>query len=310
MASSQPITIPNERFRADLTLLLVAVIWGSAFVAQRVAALNMNVYLFNGLRFLIGALVLTPFWLHRRKGYSRINLRLCLGICLAGLLLFAGTSFQQYGMRFTTAANAGFITGLYVVMIPIILALGLRQPPRSIIWIASILAVLGLFLLSTEGELKLARGDSLELAGALMWALHVILIGWLVRQMEVFPLAIMQYLVCGLLSLTVGLIDSGLSFSGLQAVWWTVLYTGVVSIGLGYTLQAVGQRVAPPADAAIILSCEAVFAALFGWLVIEERLTPIQLLGCGFMLIGMILAQIQPAKDYFINKLNQGEQSK
>lgn len=283
-----------ERFKADLTLLVVAVVWGSAFVAQRVAAENIGVFLFNGLRFLLGALILLP--LTRRRGSNplaqgHLSRKQFLGIVLLGSLLFTAAAFQQFGLQFTTAGNAGFVTGLYVVLIPLVLALGWHQPSRPSIWLASFFAVIGLFLLSTGGRLFINSGDLLELAGAFVWAFHVIMIGKLVQYIDVPRLAVGQYLVCGVINLAVGLGFETNSLGSLTTVWWAVVYTGLFSIGLGYTLQAVAQKVAPPADAAIILSMEAVFAALFGWLLLGEMLTVLQLLGCGLILFGMLLAQ-------------------
>jgi drug/metabolite transporter (DMT)-like permease len=285
----------RTRLQADLSLLLVAIIWGSAFVAQRIVAPHSSIFIFNGLRFLLGALVLIPFaW---RKGQRStaapgLNRQTSPSVLLAGCLLLCGASLQQAGLRYTTAANAGFITGLYVVLIPIILALFWRQAPRPAIWIAAIMAAAGLYLLSTGGSLALRIGDLLELAGALFWALHVIWIGRLVHRVDIFHLAIGQYLVCGLVSLLLGLVLEPQLSQEIGGAAWAILYTGILSVGIGYTLQAAGQRVAPPADAAIILSCEAVFAALFGWLFLAEALNPTQLIGCGIMLTGMLLAQI------------------
>ena len=291
--TSPPIQTP-QRLKADLLLLLVAVIWGSAFVAQRVAAQNMDVYLFNGLRFLLGALVLVVFQALQRRTVRLPDRRDIPAVALAGILLFAGTTFQQLGLRHTTAANAGFITGLYVVIIPIVLALFLRQTPRRVVWLAAVMATVGLFLLSTGGSFALARGDGWELVGAFMWALHVILIGLLVQRVDITPLAIIQYIVCGLLSLAASLAISS-PLAGISPLaMWAIVYTGVFSVGLGYTLQAVAQKSAPAADAGIILSSEAVFAAAAGWLVLNERLAGIQLLGCGLLLTGMILTQVLP----------------
>ena len=282
------ITIKTERARADLALLLVALIWGSAFVAQRAIAGEIGVLFFNGARFLIGALVVAPLVRNHR---GRLATSEKLGALLAGILLFGGAAFQQFGLRYTTAGNAGFVTGLYVVIIPLLLAIGLRRWPRPAIWAASLLAAAGLFLLSTGGRLALALGDSLEFAGAVFFAVHVILIGFLVKRIQAFQLVAIQYLVCGLLSLVSGLLLEANTWTGLAPAWWSIVYTGVFSVGLGYTLQAIGQRVAPPADAAIILSMEAVFAALFGWLLLGEMLSAIQLLGGGLMLVAMLLAQ-------------------
>lgn len=282
----------NVRLRADLLLLLTSVVWGSAFVAQRVAAENTSVFLFNGLRFMLGALVLLPFALSQQPRIERSSAHKPFpSILLAGLLLFSAGTLQQLGLRYTTAGNAGFISGLYVVFVPIFLALGARRRLRLPVWLAALLAGLGLFLLSTGGQIRLARGDALELGGAILFAFHVIWIDRLAGKVKVLPLAIGQYLVTALLSLSIGLmLESGI-LQTIQAAWVPILYTGVFSIGLGYTLQVVGQQVAPPADASILLSMEAPFAAVFGWLLLGEHLSAIQLVGCGFMLAGMLLAQ-------------------
>jgi drug/metabolite transporter (DMT)-like permease len=207
-------------------------------------------------------------------------------------MLFVGASLQQWGMRYTTAGNAGFITGLYVVLVPLLLAVFWHQKPRRSIVIAALVAATGLYLLSTGGSLRLNPGDGLELGGAFLWAGHVILIGWLAQRANVFRISIGQNLICGLLSLgAFALLAQPDPWLGLKESWWAIVYTGVLSIGIGYTLQIVGQREAPPSDAAIILSGEAVFAALFGWLWLNEQLSGIQLLGCGLILAGMFLAQ-------------------
>jgi drug/metabolite transporter (DMT)-like permease len=292
----------HQRLRADLILLTVSVIWGSAFVAQRVAAESASVFLFNGLRFLLGALILMPFaWRAGRRNSSQprsnpwstpaASKSALTGVLTAGLLITCGAALQQAGLRFTTAGNAGFITGLYVVIIPIIQALILRQAIRPAIWLAAVLATIGLFLLSTGGQFRINPGDLLELAGAAFWALHVIWIGRMVLLVPVLHLAIGQYLICGVLSTLFGLILEPGLVSNLSGAGWAIIYTGIFSVGLGYTLQAAGQRVAPPADAAIILSGEAVFAALFGWWLLNEQLSSIQLIGCGVMMAGILLAQ-------------------
>lgn len=286
-----------ERARADLTLLTVSFVWGSAFVAQRVAAARLDAFTFNGLRFLLGALVLLPLALSEKPLRNptqdgKLLRSPWLGPVLAGMVLFIASAFQQWGLRYTTAGNAGFITGLYVVFIPLLLSIFWKQHLRRAIWLAAVLSAAGLFLLSSGGRLQLAVGDLFELAGAVFWALHVIVIGLLARAIPVGKLSAGQYAVCGFSSLLVGIIRSqGFPLSELQSAVLPVAYTGIFSIGLGYTLQAVGQRVAPPADAAILLSLEAVFAAFFGWILLGEALAPVQLAGCGLMLSGMFLAQ-------------------
>lgn len=281
----------SARLRADLTLLLVAFIWGGAFVVQRMMAVQMSVYLFNGLRFLLGALALLPFTLISKPDPPWQGRASLPGTILAGVLLFSGGTLQQFGLRFTTAGNAGFITGLYVVLVPLVLALAGRRRPASTAWIASLMAAAGLFLLSTGGSYQLAAGDLLELAGAGTWALHVITIGWLARRADALRISIIQNTICGLLSLLFFFLFEGGLSAWAGVVWWAVVLTGILSIAVGYTLQVVGQKSAPPADAAIILSLEAVFAALGGWLFLDERLASLQLLGCALMLAAMLLAQ-------------------
>ena len=284
----------RSRIRADLILLLAALVWGSAFAAQRFAAQEIGAFLFNALRFMLGALVLLPFlFLGTLADDERRNLKYndIPWIILAGFLLFGGAAFQQAGMVFTTAGNAGFITGLYVVLIPIFMTLLWKQAMKPVIWLAAILSFVGLFLLSMDGQLRLNPGDLLVFIGAGFWAFHVILIGSLVKRMGVLHLSVGQYLVCSLLSLVVSLLVEENSLSGVVNIRWALLYTGIISIGLGYTLQVVGQRVAPAPDAAIIMSLEAVFAALFGWIILGEYLTWPQLLGCGILFSGILFAQ-------------------
>jgi drug/metabolite transporter (DMT)-like permease len=291
------VKIRRERVIADASLLLVALIWGGAFVAQRIAAQEIGVFIFNGLRFLIGAAVVLPlikFSSNRDKhpgDASRLELQTTAGLILAGCLLVLGSGFQQAGLKYTNAGNAGFITGLYVVLIPLFLAVFWRRKPRPVIWLAALMAAMGLFLLSTNGSMQFQQGDGLVLISAIFWALHVILIEWMVQRMNILSFAAGQFLICGILSLSLGLLIENQSMKSLLDYGWVILYTGVFSVGLGYTLQAFGQRQAPPADAAIILSMEAVFAALAGWFILQETLSPIQLVGCGIMLAGMLIAQ-------------------
>lgn len=285
----------SKRIVSDSALLFVAIIWGFAFVAQRIAAPQIGVFLFNAARFLLGALALTILAVlikPEQIRFGTISRPIQKGIIIAGVLLAAGSAFQQAGLRYTTAANAGFITGLYVVLIPIGLVVFFHQSMQLRIWLAALLATFGMYLLSTNGQMSFNPGDLLVLIGAVFWAMHVILIGNLVQKVDVLTLAIGQYVVCGLLNLVIGLGWEAATIPALISAWWTVVYTGLISVGLGYTLQIVGQRHAPPADAAIILSLEAVFAAIGGWIFLSETLTWIQVLGCVMMLCGMLVAQL------------------
>jgi drug/metabolite transporter (DMT)-like permease len=216
-----------------------------------------------------------------------------LGGGLAGLVLFAGATLQQVGLVYTTAGKAGFITGLYVVIVPL-LGLLWKQWPGWGGWAGAIIAAVGLYFLSVTAEFNLAPGDAWELAGAFMWATHVLILGWLSPRVDVLKLACAQYAVCCCLSLIVAGFTETITVNGLRGATIPILYGGVMSVGIAYTLQVVAQRVAPPTHAAIILSLEAVFAALAGWLILGEVLTSRGLLGCGLMLAGMLVAKLWP----------------
>jgi drug/metabolite transporter (DMT)-like permease len=282
------------RLKADLIMLTAALIWGIAFVVQRLAASTLGTFLFNSSRFLLAALVL--FMLARfRVNIKRKNLPF---VILAGVILFAASWFQQAGLVTTTAGNAGFLTGLYVVIIPFIMYFFMHQKLRWAVWAAAFIAVVGAFLLSFGGssfeQLRFVEGDLLELAGAFLWALHVILVGVIVRKMSVHQFMIIQCAVCGVLNLVVGLALESATLPALAPSWWAIAYTGIFSIALGFSLQGYGQRHAPTADAAIVLSMEAVFASLAGFLFLGEVLLPLQILGCVLIFSAILLAQLVP----------------
>ncbi len=285
------------RLRSDFMLLAAAFIWGSAFAVQRATANNVGVFWFTGARFLLGALVLLPLaW--RGGPFPRAGLKWPLA---AGVVLFAGTNLQQLGLRYTTAGNAGFITGLYVVFVPFLLVVLFKERLHLSVWVAAALSTAGLMLLSTGGALSLAAGDAIILAAALFWALHMIVIDRAVEQVDILRLAAGQYLVNAVLNLAAGLLFEPGQGAGLAQSWWAVAYAGVVSVGLGYTLQALAQKHAPPTDTALILSTESVFAALFGYLTLGETLSPLQLLGCALILSAILLVQLWKRRELASN---------
>lgn len=292
-------------WRSDLLLLLTSIVWGFAFVAQKVGMDHVGPFTFNGVRFALGALVLIP--LERRLARrtpapatppaatepagSRGPVVRRAGGVLAGLLLFGGASLQQVGLQWTTTANAGFITGLNVVIVPI-LGLLLSQRARRSTWMGAMLAAIGLYLLSVTESFTLRPGDGLELLGACFWAGHVVLVGWLSPRGSALRLAIIQYLTCSVLSLAVAACREPISALAIRSATGPILYGGVLSVGVGYTLQVVAQRRAPPAHAAVILSLEAVFAAIGGWWLLGEGLGARGLVGCSLMLAGMLVSQL------------------
>lgn len=285
--------------KSDALLLLTAMIWGFAFVAQRVGMNHVGPFTFNGVRFALGSLVLLPLIL-LNGGSPRIpegvlpplgSRSLLFGGTMIGLALFAGASLQQVGLVYTTAGNAGFITGLYVVIVPI-LGFFWGQRPGPGTWIGALLAAGGLYLLSITAEFTIAFGDLLELIGAFFWAGHVLLIGWLSPRTDSLKLAFFQYAACSALSLFTAAMVETITLAGIFAAALPILYGGVMSVGIAYTLQVVAQKSAHPAHAAILLSLEAVFAALGGWLILGETLSMRGGIGCALMLAGMLLSQL------------------
>jgi len=289
----------SPRLRANLLLLLTAVVWGFAFVAQRSGMAFVGPFTFNAVRFLIGGLMLVPLMIvmDRRtteSGRPLVPLRdrnLLMGGVLVGLVLFGAATLQQMGVALTTAGKAGFITSLYVVLVPLLgLALGHRS--SAAVWLGAVLAAAGLYFLTIEGGFTMAWGDLLVLFGAFLWAGHVLLLGRLSPQTDTVKLAFLQFVVCAALSAAGALLIETTSAADLRAALWPILYTGVMSVGVGYTLQTIAQAHARPADTAIILSLEAVFAVIGGWLLLGEVLSARALFGCALMLAGILISQL------------------
>lgn len=278
----------SQRVQSNLILLLTALIWGTAFIAQRTGASHLGVFFFNGSRYLIGGLLLLPL--------ARFHLpldRKSLGwMALAGFLLFGGSALQQLGLVTTTAGKAGFLTGTYVVLIPVILAVFWKQQFGWRLWLAAGMTLAGIYLLSGTGSLQIVMGDIFELLGAVVWALHVIVVGRAMKQVDALRFSIGQFLFASVLNFICAGIFQNNNLAGFTQAWWQILYLGVFSTAIAFTLQAVGQRHAPAADAAIILSMETVFAALAGYLLLGEDLAPTQLIGCGLILAAILLSQL------------------
>lgn len=302
----------SDRLRSNTLLLITAAIWGTAFVAQRVGMDHVGPFTFNGVRFTLGSLSLVPLLMinrRRRAMYPDLlpaaDLKtLFWGGGLAGLALFAGASLQQVGIVYTTAGKAGFITGLYVVIVPI-MGLIWHQRPDAGTWIGAVLAAWGLYLLSVTGDFTIAFGDLLVLIGAFFWAAHVHILGWLSPRIDSIALATSQFVACALFSLITAGLTEPITLTGLRGAAIPIFYGGVCSVGVAYTLQVVAQKNAHPAHAAIILSLEAVFAALGGWLILGELLSGRGMVGCGLMLTGMLLSQLDIRADW----LSAGQKS-
>lgn len=290
------------RIQANILLLLVALVWGSAFVAQAQGMDGVGPFTFTGVRFLIGVCVVGPFaWRDWKTSPAiagaapTVGPRDFVGLVGLGLLLTLGAVFQQIGLLDTTVTNAGFLTALYVPLVPL-LAWGLqRVRPHWSVWPTSLGCLLGSWLLSGAGAVGISIGDLWVIASSLFWALHVVYVGRVADRFAApFLVACGQFLVCGVASLAWAFVTETISLDGLLRAAGPILYTGVISVGFAYTGQVVGQRYADSADAAVILSAETLFAALFGYLLMGDRLTPAGIAGCALIFVCIVAVQLAP----------------
>jgi len=299
----------NSKFallEGDALLFVTAMIWGFAFVAQRVGMESLGPFTFNGVRYLIGAFSLVPLFVFRRakQGPKAPSVLPTLGTSgfsrnfgpplLAGGAMFFGSSLQQVGLVSTTAGNAAFITSLYVVLVPFLAALFGKQVHR-IDWAASLVAVAGLWLITMQHGFSIAAGDAFVLACAFFWALHIIVIGRFASTYDPIALAIGQFTVSGVLSLAVALPFERITIEGLRSALIPLLYGGVASSGIAFTLQIFGQRKAKASHASIIMSLEGLFGAVGGIVMLGEPTTVRILVGGGLMILATMLPQIADA---------------
>ena len=286
----------TKTLKSDLLLLVAAFIWGTTFVAQRMGMNHVGPMTYNALRFALGAVTLLPVILLLRTrpgiGHQSRSTRLLLcGGGLAGLALFGGASMQQIGLLYTTAGKAGFITSLYVVLVPLA-GLFLGQRCGLAVWMGAGLAVAGLYLLSVTASFAIGRGDLLVFVGAFFWTIHVHLIGYLAKRANPLIIACIQFIACSVLSLLAAVLFENIALPAIHRATLPILYGGVLSAGVAFTLQVVCQRTSPPAHAAIVMSLETVFAALAGYLILHERLGPRDMAGCSLMFAGLIVVQL------------------
>lgn len=289
--------------KSNLLLLLAASIWGLAFVAQRVGMEYLGPFTFNGVRFALGALSLVPLILFynkssKEKGRGRTAKErkkvVCAGVVL-GLVIFIGASLQQIGLIYTTAGKAAFITCLYIVLVPMA-GIFLKQYIPNTTWFGCVTAIMGLYLICVKDDFSISYGEGLQLLGAFFWTLHILLIDRFSKKVDVLKFSFVQFTTCSILSLVTALLLETMSIEGIRQSLIPLLYGGVCSVGIAYTLQIVGQKHAEPSHAAVILSMETVFAALGGWLILDEQLGTREFLGCAIMLVGMLLSQFQNIK--------------
>jgi drug/metabolite transporter (DMT)-like permease len=287
------------RGRANALLLLAALIWGTTFVAQKLGVEHIGPLMFSGVRFLLGALVILPLAL---REYSRLAARgvqleksdLLAAVGL-GVLLCLGIVLQQIGIGSTTVSNAGFLTALYVPLVPLLAWIVDRQMPHLSLWPAAIGCFFGTFLLSGGSFAALVEGDLWVIASALFWAAHVLWVGRVAaRKGAPILVALTQFIVCGVLATGTALVFETTTLAGLTAALPAILYGGLLSVGVGFTLQVIAQRHTGAIEASILLSSEVLFAALAGALYLGERLAPIQLAGGLLIFLCIVGVQLLP----------------
>lgn len=284
--------------KSNLLLLLTAVIWGFAFVAQRAGMEYLGPFTFNTARFTLGSLSLIPLLIinqkrrfEKEKLFALKDNNFIYGGLAAGTVLFLGATFQQGGLVYTDAGKAGFITGFYIILVPI-LGLFIGQRTSLFTWLGAMVAIIGLYFLSVDETLEINIGDVLVLIGAFFWTIQILVIGFYSKRIDPFQLAFSQFVVCAAFSFVAALISETIVIQNILLAYLPILYAGLFSVGIAFTIQVVAQREAHPANAAIIMSLEAVFAVLGGWMILNESISLRGLFGCVMMLIGMILSQL------------------
>lgn len=289
----------GDRLKAALLLGLASLIWGSAFVGQIIGMAGVGPLTFTAARFLLGATVVSPLawreWRRLARSGQAPGPAEARAVALLGLLLAAGAVLQQVGLVSTSATNGGFLTVLYVPLVPLLAWLVGRETPHWSVWPAALGCVAGSWLLTGAGTPKFSVGDAWVLASALPWAGHVLWVGRTANRIGgAYLLACGQFVVCAIASGVAAIATEPIGVAGLVQAAPAIAYTGVLSVGIAFTLQVVGQRLAHPADAAIMLSAETVFAALFGAWLLGERIDAAGILGCALILSSALAVQILP----------------
>ena len=293
-----------------ILLFITAVIWGVAFVAQSAGMDYVGPYTFNAVRCLLGGIVLIPcvFFLTRsakkeqKKDGTASKMPvmdrpkdLLIGGLICGFMMFVSTTLQQVGIAYTTVAKAGFITALYIIIVPI-LGIFLKRKAGLKIWISVVIALVGLYLLCMKGSLSLSKGDFLILICSICFAIHIMVVDHFTEKVSGTKLSCIQFLFAGALSSVLMFLFEEPHWADIGAAWLPICYAGILSCGVAYTFQIIGQRGTDPTIASLILSLESVVSVLAGWILLGETLSPREILGCVQMFGAIILAQINPKK--------------
>ena len=286
------------QMRGNILLLITAFIWGTAFVAQQVGMDELGPFTYAASRFLLGLIFLWGLWLmdgkkrSSRKAHGLHHPGWKAGL-MAGMLLFIASSLQQVALQFTTVGKTSFITALYIVLVPLGAALFRLGKVYAVNWIGAVLAVCGLYLLTIQGSINLNLGDILVALSALGWTAQILFIDRFAPHVDVLELSLSQTIMSFAASLIAAIATEEIALAPILHSWFPIAYAGILSTGVAFTLQIVGQKYAAPSEAAVIMSFEAVFGALASYVLLGEQMTPAQLTGCALMFAGVIVSQLR-----------------
>lgn len=287
------------RLQANLILLFAALIWGSTFVVQQVSTGGLGAIVFTSARFFLGSLVVLPMaciqYARIQRTLNPITSKHWLGMIFTGLALFSAAALQQYGIFYTTVANAGFLTALYVPLVPVIAFFVLKTKVHWSVWPSSVGCLIGTYIMSGAHSISLSAGDLWVISSALFWAIHVLMVGAMATRTQApLVVATIQFMVVGIAGLCLGIIVEKPTLADFSGSYFGIFYAGILSVGTAFTLQVVAQRFSPAPDAAIILSSETVFAALAGFIFLGQSLSIAQLTGAALILSGILMVQLMP----------------
>lgn len=277
-------------------LVLTAMIWGFAFVAQRVGAESLGAFYFNGIRFALGALSLIPvIFIFEREKFDKAKFkRTLIASVIGGAVLFTAAALQQFGIEITqSAGKSGFITGLYTVLVPVISFVIYKKKSSVGVWIGAILAVIGLFLLSVNESFSVGIGDVVLFIGAIFWAIHILVVDKFIAGISPLKFAMLQFAVCALLNLICAVCFESISLENVKTALVPLLYGGLASVGVAYTLQIIAQKYSDPTLAAIVFSLESVFSAIGGALILGEKMSGRGYIGCVLIFGGIVISQLK-----------------
>lgn len=290
----------KQQIKSSLILLLTATIWGVAFVAQSVGMEYIGPFTFNAIRCVLGGLVLIPviLVLKKKKETGAENQEkedkktLWAGGIACGVILCIASNLQQFGIMEASVGKSGFFTALYIVMIPVI-GIFIGKRPGIKLWFCVALAVVGMYLLCMkDGSFTIERADIMLFLCALAFSFHILVVDYFSPKVDGVKMSCIQFFVCGVLSAVGMLFTETPDISNIQAAWLPLLYAGLLSCGVGYTLQIVGQKGINPVIASLIMSLESVISALAGWVILGQVLSPKEILGCVLMFVAIIITQI------------------